>query len=177
MAEMSWEKPASPSLPVKVKGNERIKFVIGGVLLLAAVVYLILSGTMNGARYFITVDSLLSDSSYVGQTVRISGAVDGSTIVYDGNNLIMDFTVANIPEDTTDLALTLHNAVVDPGASRLHVHIEGQVKPDLLQNEAQAIMTGELRADGTFYATELLLKCPSRYEESVPQQVEAENGA
>jgi cytochrome c-type biogenesis protein CcmE len=46
------------------------------------------------------------------------------------------------------------------------------VKPDLLQNEAQAIVTGELGEDGIFYANELLLRCPTRYEEAVPDQVE-----
>jgi len=40
-----------------------------------------------------------------------------------------------------------------------------------LTNEAQAIMTGSLGEDGVFYADELLLKCPSRYEEGVPSQV------
>ena len=38
--------------------------------------------------------------------------------------------------------------------------------PDLLQHEAQAILTGALGVDGVFYASELLLKCPSRFEES-----------
>ena len=31
-------------------------------------------------------------------------------------------------------------------------------------------MIGELREDGKFYADEILLKCPSRYEEAVPDQ-------
>ena len=44
------------------------------------------------------------------------------------------------------------------------------LKPDLLRNEAQAIMTGHLGAHGVFYADELLLKCPTRYEEVVPEQ-------
>jgi cytochrome c-type biogenesis protein CcmE len=42
--------------------------------------------------------------------------------------------------------------------------------PDLLQDEAQAIMTGLLGDDGVFYADELLLKCPTKYEEAVPGQ-------
>jgi len=46
------------------------------------------------------------------------------------------------------------------------------VRPDQLKNEAQAIVTGTLRADGVFEAEELLLKCPTRYEESIPQQAE-----
>jgi len=32
-------------------------------------------------------------------------------------------------------------------------------------------MTGALGEDGVFYAEELLLKCPSRYEDGVPSQV------
>jgi cytochrome c-type biogenesis protein CcmE len=31
-------------------------------------------------------------------------------------------------------------------------------------------MTGHLGEDGVFYAEELLLKCPTRYEEAVPKQ-------
>jgi cytochrome c-type biogenesis protein CcmE len=42
--------------------------------------------------------------------------------------------------------------------------------PDLLRNEAQAIVTGKLGEDGIFYADELLLKCPTKYEEAVPEQ-------
>jgi cytochrome c-type biogenesis protein CcmE len=45
-------------------------------------------------------------------------------------------------------------------------------KPDLLQHEAQAIMTGRLGEDGKFFADELLLKCPTKYEDAVPEQSE-----
>jgi cytochrome c-type biogenesis protein CcmE len=172
MAEMHWEKSAVPAIPPRRRGSEQLKFLVGGGLLLAAVVYLIVSGTATGARYFMSVDELLSNSDYVGRSVRISGAVIGDSIVYDGANLVLDFSIAHVPSETDDLALSLHNAVNDPTAARIPVHIEGEVKPDLLQHEAQAILSGTLSSDGTFYATELLLKCPSRYEEAVPGQVE-----
>lgn len=171
MPDTAWEKPLDPTISNPVKSRERLKFLIGGMLMLGAIAYLILSGTATGARYFITVDELMADSTvYVGETVRISGAVIGDTIVYDEENLILDFTIAHIPTDTTDLALTLYQAVNDPTASRLPVHIRNEVKPDLLQHEAQAILTGEIGEDGVFYASELLLKCPSRYEEEAPDQ-------
>jgi len=69
------------------------------------------------------------------------------------------------------LAVVLHQAVIDPKRSRLKIVYVG-VKPDLMRNEAQAIMTGHLGSDGIFYADELLLKCPTKYEEAVPQQVQ-----
>jgi cytochrome c-type biogenesis protein CcmE len=67
------------------------------------------------------------------------------------------------------LARVLHDATLDPTLPRLEVVYEG-VKPDLLQNEAQAIMRGRLGADGRFVADDLLLKCPSRYDEEIPAQ-------
>ena len=63
----------------------------------------------------------------------------------------------------------LHNASLDPQAARLQVRYNG-VMPDLLKNEAQAILTGAMGDDGVFNAEELLLKCPSRYEAEVPAQ-------
>jgi cytochrome c-type biogenesis protein CcmE len=171
MAELSWEKPDQSKIRhTPVNKTKRIQFLIGGGLLLVAVVYLIMISTASGARYFITIDELLSNPEYVGQPVRLTGAVIGESIVYDPQNLIIDFTIAHIPAETQDLALALHQAVNNPDAARLTVHIEGEVKPDLLENEAQAILSGELGSDGIFYANELLLKCPSRYEDTVPDQ-------
>ena len=69
------------------------------------------------------------------------------------------------------MAAVLHEATIDPTRNRINVVYIG-VQPDLLRNEAQAIMTGKLGEDGVFYATELLLKCPTRYEEAVPSQAE-----
>lgn len=171
MVDATWEKPLALKSSSSAIPTGRWKFMVGGLLMLGAVAYLIFSGTAAGARYFITVDDLLADpDAYAGQTVRISGAVIGDTIVYDEQNLILDFTIASIPAEFDDLAKALYDAVNDPTVGRLHIHITNEVKPDLLQNEAQAIITGELGEDGIFYASELLLKCPSRYEESNPGQ-------
>lgn len=167
-----WEKPRITQSPRK-SGSEYMKFLVGGLLMLAAVAYLIVSGTFGGAQYFISIDDLLNSPDYVGKSVRVSGAVIGDTIVYDSQNLILDFTVVHFPTDTNNLAQSLHDAVINTSAVRLKVHLENEVMPDLLQNEAQAILTGKLGEDGIFYASELLLKCPSRYEESVPHQIQS----
>ena len=84
--------------------------------------------------------------------------------------LMLNFTVANVDSDTGDLATSLYQVVNNPRATRLNVYIDNEVMPDLLQHEAQAIMTGALGEDGMFYATELLLKCSIRYGEAVPGQ-------
>ena len=158
--------------------SPRMKFVLGGLLILAAVIYLIVSSTQASAQYFLTVDELnAKKASIVDKNVRISGAVIGDTISYDADTLTLDFTVAHVSGDNNEiekeggLAVVLPQAVIDPNRSKLKVVYVG-VKPDLMRNEAQAIMTGHLGADGIFYADELLLKCPTKYEEAVPQQVQ-----
>ena len=157
--------------------QSRVKFIVGGVLILAAVVYLVVSSTLAHAEYYMTVDELNAQGqAAVGRNVRISGAVIGDSIKYDPKTLTLSFTVAQVPGDNAEvdreggLAEVLHQAVIDPKRSHLNVVYVG-AKPDLLRNEAQAIMTGELGADGVFHADELLLKCPTRYQEAVPSQV------
>ncbi len=170
--------------PARVKpSGGRAKFIIGGLLIVAAVVYLIVSSIQSSSQYFLTVTELQGkSSSLVGRDVRVSGAVIGSTIQYDSNTLTLKFTVANIPGDQNEidrqggLAKVLHEAVVDPNTPRLQVVYKG-VKPDLLRDEAQAIMTGKLGQDGTFTATELLLKCPTKYQDAVPNQVNGGSNA
>ncbi len=154
----------------------RLKFIIGGVLILAAVVYLIASSTQANAEYFMTVNELKAQGqNAVGKSLRVSGAVVGQTIQYDPQTLTLTFEVAHVPGDnaTVDaqggLAAVLHAAVTDPNRARLKVVYNGP-KPDLLKDEAQAIMTGEYGADGVFHADELLLKCPTKYQDAVPSQ-------
>jgi len=159
------------------RAGGRLKFVIGGLLIFAAIAYLIISSTKANAQYFFTIDELQSrGQSVVGQNVRISGAVIGESIQYDPETLALEFTVANVPADNKQieaeggLAAVLHAAVTDPERTRMQAIYVGP-KPDLLRDEAQAIMTGHMGEDGVFYADELLLKCPTKYEEAVPSQV------
>ncbi len=166
------------STAVESAPTNRLKFILGGFLVVAAIVYLIVSSTQASAQYFLTVEELLAKGEAVyGRDVRVSGAVIGESIQYDPQTLTLKFTVAHIPGDNKDieaqggLAEALRLAVSDTSRKRLQVVYYG-VKPDLLRHEAQAIMTGTLGEDGIFYADELLLKCPTKYEEAVPQQVE-----
>lgn len=159
------------------KGN-RSKFIIGGLLIVAAVAYLIISSTQASAQYFLTIEELNQKVAEVGdRELRVSGAVIGDSVEYDPQTLTLRFTVVHVPADNDEieaqggLAEVLHQAVNNPALARINVVYTG-VKPDLLRHEAQAIMTGKMGEDGAFYAEELLLKCPTKYEEAVPEQSE-----
>ena len=40
------------------------------------------------------------------------------------------------------------------------------VVPDTFKDESEVVLTGELRGDTSFHATEMTAKCPSKYEEA-----------
>lgn len=146
---------------IKTSNTSRIKFLVGGLIILLAVSYLILSSFGSSARFFLTVEELRAKGSdIIGDDVRISGVVNGDSITYDPQSLRLEF-------DVVDSLAELNNP--------LHVVYFGP-KPDLMKHEAQAIIEGTWQEDGVFYAhnraDSLLLKCPTRYEEDFPEQVE-----
>lgn len=156
----------------------KMKYIVAGSLIVAAVVYLIVTSTGSTAHYFLTIEEIRAmDQEAADRGLTVSGAVLGETIDYDPSQPKLTFTIVQVPGDPKavqragGLAKVLHDAVNDPDAPRLTV-VYDDVKPDLLQHESQAIIRGQLGEDGRFYADELLLKCPTRYEEGVPGQAE-----
>jgi len=154
MAEVALEE-------LKTSNSSRAKFLVGGLVILVAVGYLIVSSFGSSAQYFLTVAELRAKGAeIIGDDVRISGVVDGDSIVYDAQSLRLEF---NIVDSLDDVSNGLHVVYVGP-------------KPDLMQHEAQAIVEGMWQDDGVFYAhnraDSLLLKCPTRYEEDFPEQVD-----
>ena len=167
-----------PGRTPKSKNTFRVnKFVLGGLLMGIALILLITASLKGNTQYYLTVSELIAGKAGKQTNLRISGVVLGDTIHYDATSLTLSFTIANIPGDNREiekaggLAQVLHDAAVDPNAAKLQVVYHGE-KPDLLKNEAQAILTGSLGSDGVFNAQELLLKCPSRYGESLPDQTQ-----
>jgi len=156
--------------------KKNTKLIIGIVIIIAAVVYLIASSTLSQSQYFLTVEELQSNQAeYVGKNVRMSGAVLGDTIEYDPQTLELTFQVAQIPgdhrviEQMGGMSVVLAQAAHDPSLPKMTIHYVGP-RPDLLKDEAQAIITGSLDENGIFQASELLLKCPSKYQSELPEQ-------
>lgn len=143
---------------VRVAGqaaNKKTKFIIGGVIIALAIVYLIYTGVQSTAAYFLTVDELYAKGETIeNRTVRVAGKVDAETIDFNNRDLILAFDVTS---DTGE---------------RLHVVFNGP-KPDQMREGAEAIIEGKY--DGqTFTAQSLLLKCPSRYEEGTIEEIQVE---
>lgn len=156
--------------------GSKTNLIVAGLLIAVAVVYLIVTATGDTASYFLTVEELQAlDEEARERSVTVSGAVLGESIDYDPSLPRVSFTIVQVPADPDEveaaggIEAVLHAAVNDPTAPRLRVVHDG-VKPEMLRNEAQAILRGRMTEEGFFRAEEILLKCPSRYEEALPEQ-------
>lgn len=139
--------------------NNRLKFVVGGLVMIAAVVFLVVNAMSGNTQLYKTVDEFYAEQSrLVGRDIRVAGWVIGDSIHFTQ----IDATTSRLEFDIVD---NLHN----PG-QRLHVVAMNEPKPDLLQHEAQALVEGQAGENGVFMANPggLLLKCPTRYEEMEP---------
>ncbi len=147
---------AVPTIQVDSKtANKKFKFIIGGVVIALAIVYLIYAGIQNNATYFLTVDELYAKGEVqYNRPVRVSGLVDGETIAFNNRDLILEFDVTSATGE------------------RMHVVFNGP-QPDQMRHEAEAILEGKYDGE-QFNAQSLLLKCPSRYEEGTIEEVQVE---
>ena len=145
-----------PSVKVTERAaNKKTKFIVGGVVIALAIVYLIYNGIQSNAAYFLTVDELHAKGAAIeNRTVRVSGQVDADTIDFNNRDLILTFEVTS------------------ETGERLPVLFNGP-KPDQMREGAEAIIEGKYDGE-LFTAKTLMLKCPSRYEEGTIEEVQVE---
>ncbi len=128
-----------------VKSGGKIKFLIGGLIILGAIAYVTFSSFQANAIYYLTLKELEGQrSSLVGQPIRINAPLDKTSIQFDDKTLVLKF---NLQEDNLVLP------VVYKG-----------VKPDTFEQGESVVAEGRLGADGVFQASTILVKCPSKYE-------------
>ncbi|MCK4963262.1 MAG: cytochrome c maturation protein CcmE, partial [Anaerolineales bacterium] len=133
--------------------GSRAKFMIGGIMIAAAIVYLIAASTKATTQYYMTIDELIArGEAIVDRDIKISGVIIGDTIEYDAQTLTLRFTVAQVPADLDEVQKAggimevQQQAIANPNALRLEIVHIGP-RPDLLRHGAQAIITGRLGED------------------------------
>ena len=140
----------SPQLDAK-PANRNLKFIVGAVIIFAAIGFLVFNAMGSAGAYYMTVSELTASAEdHYGKTVRVSGVVVDESVDYNSSELILQF---NIADDANQLPIYFHGP-----------------RPDNFVRAAEAIVEGKLGDDGVLYAKTLLLKCPSRYEENGGQQ-------
>jgi cytochrome c-type biogenesis protein CcmE len=128
------------------------KFIFGGAVIVLAVGYLIVSSIGGSTAYYLTVGEVKVEGPSE-RTVRVAGNVIGETIKWSAQELMLRFDIADA---SGSLAVIYHGP-----------------RPDMLQDGAEAVVEGKYVEDGSFEANNLLLKCPSKYEEAATATAEA----
>ena len=125
----------------------RWSFIIAGVAIAGAILYLVLANTGKSAQYYMTVSELRACASCGAQTVRVAGVVAADGLTRDNAHQIIHFTVK------------------DAGGA-LPVEYGGVV-PDAFKPGIQVVVEGHL-TNGLFKASSLLAKCPSKFQSATP---------
>ena len=127
-------------------------FVAGGAIVLA-VAYLIVMATQGASVYFLTVSELeMRGADAQNQTFRVSGILVPGTLVKDGANPGIQFQIAD--DTSRPLAVTYRGAQV----------------PDIVGDNVEIVAEGKLDGSGTFVASTVLAKCPSKLENAPPEE-------
>jgi cytochrome c-type biogenesis protein CcmE len=123
----------------------RTKFLVGGVIIVAALFWLGFVGFKESKAYYITVEEYRSmQEGLMGKTVRLAGDVVPGSI--DRSKPSMEF-------------------VIGSGESRIKVrYIGNDIIPDTFNDESQALVEGSIGEDGVFQARRIEAKCASKYE-------------
>jgi cytochrome c-type biogenesis protein CcmE len=144
---------SEPQLQTGSKGRRRRRvrwsFVVAGVAIAGAVLYLVLANTGATAEYYLTITQLRSCSSCSARTVRVAGVVVGGSIARDHSNQVVSFQIS---DSKTTAMPVIYSGVV----------------PDIFQAGAQVVVEGKLGTNGVFQAQTLLTKCPSKFQAATP---------
>jgi cytochrome c-type biogenesis protein CcmE len=133
--------PASPASP----GRHLKLFVAGGAIALG-IAYLIVTALQTSTVYYITVGELMARGPAAGsQQVRVAGDVVPGSV------------------EKIDAGLALRFQVHD-GSGQMPVYYKGGPVPDIFGEQVQVVVEGKVGPDGTFQASTLLAKCPSKFE-------------
>jgi cytochrome c-type biogenesis protein CcmE len=125
------------------------KTIFAGLLIIVAFTYLITIGLKEGSMYYLEVSEFVERmDSVANEKIRINGAVLPDTIHYDTNKGELTFTL----KDTE-------------GPQEINVIYQG-APPDLVDREGVTIVAEGIYkpAEKLFFSSNLLVKCPSKYE-------------
>ena len=125
-----------------------VKVAIGMTVIVAAVAYLLLSGTTASMVYFLTVPEVqqqLAALQQASRPIRVAGPVTADPIHWEARHLSLAFRIGE-------------------GEARLPVQYKG-VKPDMFQAGVTVIVEGRIGQDGVLMASTLMTSCPSKYQD------------
>jgi cytochrome c-type biogenesis protein CcmE len=119
------------------------KFIAGGLVIVAALAYLVYAGVSQSVVYFVTPGEL-SAAPVAGKAYRLGGMVKPGTVKWDPRSLELAFTLSD-------------------GQASVPVRHKG-TPPDLFAEGRGAVVEGTWTRDGYFKATLIMAKHSEEYK-------------
>ncbi|MCL5735343.1 MAG: cytochrome c maturation protein CcmE [Actinobacteria bacterium] len=129
--------------------GKKLKFAVAGLAIVLAVGVLAYFAVRGNSVYYYTVRELTAKGSTDG--VRVAGDLINGTLQKVGVGEPIRFEIADQGTTTPALSVTYAGPVPD-------------TFKDDPANPVEVVVDGDYRSDGTFQATSLLAKCPSKYQ-------------
>ena len=121
------------------------RLLIGGCIILIAVGYLLYLSFGSSVSYYVTVSEFFDRGNELLDTsVRVAGNVANTSIEWNTDDLELSFTLTE-------------------GGKNLPVVYNG-AKPSGFKAGSTILVEGKYDARGVFRASQIILKCPSKYE-------------
>ena len=135
--------------------GKKLKYVVAGVIVLAALVGLIYSGVKESMVYFYTPSELLAQrESAQGKALRVGGMVVDGSLRWDAQNLLLTFQLTD-------------------GQEMVSVRHKGTA-PDLFKEGAGAVVEGSWSPEGYFRSSNIMAKHSEEYKPPThPETLEA----
>jgi cytochrome c-type biogenesis protein CcmE len=123
----------------------RKRYLVGALVLVSAVGYLLYLSFGSSVSYYVTVSEFFDrGTEFYDIRIRVTGEVAGSPILWDPAKLELKFAITE-------------------GGDTMKVVYSG-ARPSGLEAGVSILAEGQYDSDGIFRATQLIMKCPSKYE-------------
>ena len=121
----------------------KVKYIVGLIIIVVFLGWAAISFMSTTIRY-VSIDDVPKSTG----TIQAMGAIDFDRVIHDADSGRLIFEITGLEKDTRD--------------DRLKVIYYGAV-PGNFDQATSVVVRGQYR-DNAFIATELLVKCPSKYQ-------------
>ena len=126
--------------------SSTMKFVLGGIVVAVVIGVLIITSFSGSTSEYLSVAEVKALGPDQARDSRVAGEIVPNSVDWSTRDLHLTFA---IEDGTGNLAISYHGP-----------------QPDMLVDAVEAVVVGKYDPDSqVFEAEELLMKCPSKYEE------------
>lgn len=138
-----------PKVSVSKPRRVNVKFIAAGLVIVAAMAFLAISSFQSNSMYYLTVPELKAQAqadgaAFYDKMVRVSGPLHKESIDWNAKTLTLKFHI-------------------NEGNEMFPVVFVGPI-PDTMENGETVVVEGKYTPTGVFNASNILVKCPSKYE-------------